>query len=560
MHRLSSVNSNVRRRAAAAKARLKWDNGGPGRTWFGLLRAAVAADREERGEAPDLSTDELLDWGDRFYARTGEWPTAKSGPIPEAPGETWLIIEAALTLGLRGFSPRGTLPRFFAEHRGRYNRGDQNFSIEQILVWVDAHRAATGEWPKHESGYVQDAGGLSWSAVDNALKLGKGGLAAGSSLLRLLVERRGVLLYTPLPEEQILAWADAFHARTGRWPSAASGPIPEAPEENWRAVDMSLSQGHRGLPGGSSVARLLIQRRGSRSPAHLSPFSIPQILAWADAHHARTGEWPTVGSGPVAEAPGETWSIIHFAFVCGIRGLPRGWSLTRLFAQERGVHSKAHRPRMTIPQILQWADAYHDRHGKWPTAKSGAIPEAPGETWYAVTRALFSGLRGLARGTTLPKLLRDERGLRLIQDRVPFTVEGILAWADAHHSRTGNWPSKRSGPIPESAGDTWAYVQDALHRGHRGLKGGSSLTRLLEVERGLRHRLRPPDLTIPQLLAWAEAFRARHGRWPSQKSGSIPEAPCETWACVESALRAGKRGLPRGLTFGRLWKQQRAAK
>jgi hypothetical protein len=27
------------------------------------------------------------------------------------------------------------------------------------------------------------------------------------------------------------------------------------------------------------------------------------------------------------------------------------------------------------------------------------------------------------------------------QRRIPLTVEQILAWADAHHARTGEWPA-----------------------------------------------------------------------------------------------------------------------
>jgi hypothetical protein len=40
-----------------------------------------------------------------------------------------------------------------------------------------------------------------------------------------------------------------------------SGPIPEAPGENWHAVNLALYNGHRGLRGGSSLAKLL---KGSR--------------------------------------------------------------------------------------------------------------------------------------------------------------------------------------------------------------------------------------------------------------------------------------------------------
>ena len=33
------------------------------------------------------------------------------------------------------------------------------------------------------------------------------------------------------------------------------------------------------------------------------------------------------------------------------------------------------RPRLTIAQVLAWADAHYARTGKWPTIKSGAVAE-----------------------------------------------------------------------------------------------------------------------------------------------------------------------------------------
>lgn len=37
--------------------------------WYGLLNNVVAADREVRGEPPDLTEEEVLGWADAFYAR-----------------------------------------------------------------------------------------------------------------------------------------------------------------------------------------------------------------------------------------------------------------------------------------------------------------------------------------------------------------------------------------------------------------------------------------------------------------------------------------------------------
>ena len=67
--------------------------------------------------------------------------------------------------------------------------------------------------------------------------------------------------------------------------------------------------------------------------------------------------------------------------------------------------------------------------------------------------------------------------------RPQFSVPQILAWADAFHARTGQWPKYNLGPIPESAGESWTTVDEALRHGKRGLAGGGSLARLLDQER-----------------------------------------------------------------------------
>ncbi len=462
------------------------------RRWFGVLRAALAEDEAARGVPPDLDENEVLCWADAFFARSGDWPTPGAGPIPEAPGETWLLIEAALSFGRRGFAFGGTLARFFSEHRGRYHLQEPDFSLEQILAWADEWHAVKEEWPTGTSGPVPGGGGVTWLALNDALKLGRGGLPGGSTLARLLAEERGVFRHTRLSEEQILEWADAHHARTGRWPSVTSGPIIETPDESWIALNNALEGGYRGLPGGSSLARLLVERREARSMGHLPPLAMPRVLRWADAHHARTGRWPTVDSGPIAEAPGETWRGIHASLVAGCRGVGPGSSLVRLWAEERGVYSKGHRPPLVIPDILRWADAHRARHGRWPSADSGRIPEAPGETWQAVSRAVQSGAHGLPGGTTIPQLLQRDRDEPQHKEAAPLTIQGIVAWAQAHRARTGKWPNVSSGAIPESPGDTWRQIQYALDHSVRGLPGGSSLVKLFGIGRRKRPEVAAP--------------------------------------------------------------------
>ena len=136
---------------------------------------------------------------------------------------------------------------------------------------------------------------------------------------------------------RILAWANAHHRRTGKSPNQQAGPIDAAPGETWLAVDSALRKGRRGLVGGSSLARLLAKKRGVENRLALPPLTVERILAWANAHHARTGRWPTSGDGPVEGMPGEAWGKINAALKQGHRSLPDGSSLARLLAQAQSA-------------------------------------------------------------------------------------------------------------------------------------------------------------------------------------------------------------------------------
>jgi hypothetical protein len=63
---------------------------------------------------------------------------------------------------------------------------------------------------------------------------------------------------------------------------------------------------------------------------------------------------------------------------------------------------------------------------------------------------------------------------------------------------------------------------------------------------------RASQLTVEQILAWADAHRERAGKWPQSGSGPVPEAPGATWAAIDSALGHGLRGLSGGDSLARL--------
>jgi hypothetical protein len=210
---------------------------------------------------------------------------------------------------------------------------------------------------------------------------------------------------------EILVWASAYREHTGRWPTKHSGGIAHARGETWLGIDTALREGLRGLPGGSSLAKLLAEHFGARNIHDLPPLTEEQILSWANAWHERTGAWPTATDGLIPDPGGERWSGIDDALRAGARGLGGRSSLAQLLARRRGVRNRKRLPPLTEEQILAWADAHHHRrHGAWPTSKSGPIPEAPGETWMAVDMTLRKGRRGRPGGSSLALLLAERRG------------------------------------------------------------------------------------------------------------------------------------------------------
>jgi hypothetical protein len=60
------------------------------------------------------------------------------------------------------------------------------------------------------------------------------------------------------------------------------------------------------------------------------------------------------------------------------------------------------------------------------------------------------------------------------------------------------------------------------------------------------------QLSVQQILGWADAYYARNGKWPRTRSGSIRDARDETWHKIDRALAHGFRGLPGGRLLRKL--------
>ncbi len=163
---------------------------------------------------------------------------------------------------------------------------------------------------------------------------------------------------------------------------------------------------------GRIVTRTIAWRkRGARNRKNLPLLTTEQIVAWANAYYKCAQQWPKRDSGPIQDAPGETWKGVDMALVQGCRGFPGGSSLPKFLEEHFGVRNEKNLPRLTEDWICERANAHKERTGSWPTETSGQIVDAPEETWKAMQVALYQGRRGLPGGSTLPRLLERHFGV-----------------------------------------------------------------------------------------------------------------------------------------------------
>src|SRR5262249_40977985 len=146
-------------------------------------------------------------------------------------------------------------------------------------------------------------------------------------------------------------------------------------------------------------------------------------------------------------------------------------------------------PALSVDQIVAGADAFNERTGEWPKQKHWpeVIPASGGETWGNVIQAIAKGLRSFPGRGTLFDLLAKHRGVRNVGHLPPLTPMQILMWVDAYYAAHGEWPTCRcpQQAIPDTGGERWFNVDQALRKGLRGLPGGSSLPRLLAKHRNV---------------------------------------------------------------------------
>ena len=453
------------------------------------------------GKKSPLSVEIIVEAAVQFHARTSEWPTQLTkerileGPLKDM---AWSAINAALRVGSRGLPGGSSLPielEIAGHRKNQKKHGD--ISLEQILKAAVQFHARTSEWPSRATkeripdGALKD---MTWLAINSALRDGSRGLPRGSSLadeLEIAGHKKNQHKQADITVEQIEEAAVQFHGNTGKWPSCYTkerilvGPLKDT---TWGTIQSILYKGGRGLPGGSSLADVLQNAGHKKNQKKQADITMEQIVEAAIQFHGRTNKSPSQSTkelileGPLKDT---TWSAINSALRDGSRGLPRGSSLAdvlEIAGHKTNQHKKAD---ITVEQIVEAAVQFHGSTGKWPSGRTKErIPEGPlkDTTWGMMDNYLRAGGRGLPRGSSLADVL-DNAGHKTNQHKkVDITVKQILEAAVQFNARRGEWPTVYTKErIPEGVlkGMAWGTINSALHKGCRGLPGGSSLAYVL---------------------------------------------------------------------------------
>lgn len=237
----------------------------------GLPEGSSLADLKERlfgvqnkSNKPPLSEEKIEELARIHQKETGSWPTRYSGSVcGGADGDTWVGYNTCLVIGCRGLSGGSTLSSLLEKRCGvRSHLNKPDLTYDGIVLLARTHLRITGSRPTKRSGHVMFGDPEdTWSGYDQSLRRGLRGLPGGTSLANLIENELGLINHIGKPNlthDKITELATAHFESTGRWPNTRSGSVNLGhPGDTWNGYCCALRFGARGLPGGSSLSKLL---------------------------------------------------------------------------------------------------------------------------------------------------------------------------------------------------------------------------------------------------------------------------------------------------------------
>lgn len=279
-----------------------------------------------------------------------------------------------------------------------------------------------------------------------------------------------------------------YHEQHGMAPTPNSGdatPYFGYPE-TWKAVQIALNNGYRGLTGKSSIPKIAqalgISRRRAKPGTRYMSKKETNTIKNAIRKYVATNQ----GRRPIASGDATPYFGFRVTWFTVNRWLrDTGTNLKTIAESMRfktsidELTNQPIKPTWVSPKAIKQAmKLYFMEHKQWPTAHSGNATPYFGfrVTWAAVQSALYNGFHGLPGGSSLAKF-RYANGLD--SPKPPLTPELILEAVNKFRKVHGKNPSYIRGNATPYFGfpETWAAINAALFVGGRGMPGGSSLSK-----------------------------------------------------------------------------------
>lgn len=324
-----------------------------------LVNAALGALSENRisrnkgrklsrlSQRPRLKESAIIRAARKYALRYGRLPTQKSTePVPGIRGATWCGINAAGAQGIRGLEKGRSLPKIleplkreFASVLVKYRI--RPLSPKDVLDAARVYIQRRGRPPSPTSteklpGFPKET----WTAIRGAMAEGRRGFPKDLTFGELLAPLRDEFpeafahrIARPITEKQIFKAGKEFLKIHGRLPTAHSQePVPGHPQETWMGLNRACHIGGRGLEAGGSLAKIFKPLREQHGPFPHSPIRLDDIMRAGLAFHRLHGRWPRANSPEaVPGLPDDNWNALNYALNRGLRGLPEGGSLVKLF-------------------------------------------------------------------------------------------------------------------------------------------------------------------------------------------------------------------------------------
>ena len=526
-----------------------------------------------------LTISMIVEWIRKYIEKHGRKPTLKDGYIEFTKNETWSKIDTNLREGNRGLPGNSSLAKLIETEFGiRGYHNPLSLTKELIIDWIKQHFKKYDKKPTMSDGVVEFAideyKGITWGTVNIHLWQGGRGLLGGSSLADLNAEILGTRNHKKLPtltEEVICKWISQFNHKYGSYPTTKHGIIEfsddEYKGETWERIDVSLQEGNRGLPGKSSLGKLIEEKFGIRiyrksllpSYCKSTLLTLDIIRFWIQSYINKYGTKPTEKRGIIEFADEEhigiTWQTVAFAMSRGTRGLQERISLAQFIAKEFGIANHRSLEPFTTVIIKDWVSKFIKKYGRKPTANDGIIEFTKSGydniTWATLDSAFNKGSRGLIGQSSLAEFIKENFGIKNHNYPPPISLYYLDVWIKKYMNLHGRKPIVQSGIVEfvdgQYKGITWAAINSALQKGRRGLPGGISLPQYIEARFEIKRSGNPPPLTESVILDWARQYIAKYKKNPTVQTGIIEftedEYKDETWRAVDAALRRGSRTL-----------------